>query len=67
MEEQASVVGSGRDLCEALQRRGVRAKDTHGSTVRLSPPLVISQPELGQELDAVAASLADLGRRPARR
>src|SRR5665647_1458961 len=44
----------------------VLAKDTHGSTVRLAPPLVISQPELEQGLDAVAAALADLGRRPAR-
>jgi ornithine--oxo-acid transaminase len=54
-------------LCEALQRRGVLATDTYGSTVRLAPPLVISQPELEQVLDAVAAALADLARRPARR
>ncbi len=34
-------LGSGRDVCAALARRGVLAKDTHGATLRLSPPLVV--------------------------
>jgi ornithine--oxo-acid transaminase len=38
------VVGrTGRDVCEGLMHRGVLAKDTHGSTVRLAPPLVIER------------------------
>ena len=41
------VVGrTGRDVCEGLMRRGVLAKDTHGSTIRLAPPLVIERDEL---------------------
>ena len=36
------AVGTGRMVCEALMARGVLAKDTHGSTIRLAPPLVIS-------------------------
>jgi len=41
------VVGrSGRDVCEGLMRRGVLAKDTHGSTIRLAPPLVIDRADL---------------------
>jgi 4-aminobutyrate aminotransferase-like enzyme len=36
-------------------------KDTHGSTVRLAPPLVISQADLEHALDAFAAALRDLG------
>ena len=41
------VVGrSGRDVCEGLLRRGVLAKDTHGATIRLAPPLVIARDEL---------------------
>ncbi len=41
------VVGrTGRDVCEGLMRRGVLAKDTHGSTIRLAPPLVIERAEL---------------------
>ena len=35
---------TGRAVCERLLARGVLAKDTHGSTIRLAPPLVISEP-----------------------
>lgn len=53
--------GSGRDVCAALARRGVLAKDTHGATLRLSPPLVATADEIGFAVDALAATLADLG------
>ena len=33
----------GRDLCERLLAHGVLAKDTHGSTIRLAPPLTITR------------------------
>src|SRR6202035_2888114 len=33
----------GRQACELLAERGVLAKDTHGSTIRLAPPLVIEE------------------------
>ena len=36
-------LGTGRDVCEALARRHVLAKDTHGSTIRLAPPIVITR------------------------
>lgn len=48
---------SGRGLCERLLGRGVLAKDTHGSTIRLAPPLVVTEDEVGLLVDAVAASL----------
>ena len=35
--------------------RGVLAKDTHGSTIRLAPPLVISEDDLNWGLDQLAA------------
>jgi ornithine--oxo-acid transaminase len=41
-------------------QRGVLAKDTHGSTVRLAPPLVVSADEVDFAVDALAAVLADL-------
>ncbi|MET3960508.1 ornithine--oxo-acid transaminase [Marmoricola sp. OAE513] len=44
-------LGTGRDVCEALARRGVLAKDTHGSTIRLAPPIVISEEQLHRGLD----------------
>jgi ornithine--oxo-acid transaminase len=52
------VVGrSGRDVCEGLMRRGVLAKDTHGSTIRLAPPLVIERAELVWAIDQLRAEL----------
>ena len=53
-------IGTGREVCEALMQRGVLAKDTHGSTVRLAPPLVVSADEVDIAVDALAAVLADL-------
>jgi ornithine--oxo-acid transaminase len=53
------VVGrSGRDVCEGLLRRGVLAKDTHGATIRLAPPLVIERDELAWGLEQLRAELA---------
>ena len=46
---------SGRDACEKLADRGVLAKDTHGSTIRLAPPLVISEEDLDWAIDQVEA------------
>jgi ornithine--oxo-acid transaminase len=47
-------LGSGRAVSEELARRGVLVKDTHGATIRLSPPLVITEGELGHALDVLA-------------
>ncbi len=49
------AVGTGREVCERLLARGVLAKDTHGSTIRLAPPLVISEDDLAWGLDQLAA------------
>ncbi len=43
----------GREACERLAERGVLAKDTHGSTIRLAPPLVISEQDLDWAIDQV--------------
>jgi ornithine--oxo-acid transaminase len=47
-------------VSEALARRGVLVKDTHGSTVRFSPPLVVTEDEIGFAVDALARSLTEL-------
>jgi ornithine--oxo-acid transaminase len=44
----------GRQACEELAGRGILAKDTHGSTIRLAPPLVIEEEDLDWALDCVA-------------
>ncbi|MEV7968333.1 ornithine--oxo-acid transaminase [Sphaerisporangium sp. NPDC088356] len=53
-------LGTGRQVCEALMRRGVLAKDTHGSTIRLAPPLVVSEEDLNWAVDQLAAVLSEL-------
>lgn len=35
-----------RPFCEALQQRGVLCKETHGTVIRLSPPLVVAREDL---------------------
>lgn len=37
---------TGREACDQLLAKGLLAKDTHGSTVRLAPPLVIEEHEI---------------------
>jgi len=49
------AVGTGRLVCEALMARGVLAKDTHGSTIRLAPPLVVSAEDLQWGIDQLEA------------
>jgi ornithine--oxo-acid transaminase len=39
-------IGTGREICERLLSTGVLAKDTHGSTIRLAPPLVVAEDDL---------------------
>jgi ornithine--oxo-acid transaminase len=46
---------TGRDVSERLMERGMLAKDTHGSTIRLAPPLMISQDDLDWALDQMDA------------
>lgn len=50
---------SGRAVCERLAERGVLAKDTHGSTVRLAPPLVVTEQDLSLGLDALTSVLRE--------
>jgi ornithine--oxo-acid transaminase len=49
----------GRGVCEALMRRGVLTKDTHGSTIRLAPPLVATEEDIGFLVDALRGVLAE--------
>jgi ornithine--oxo-acid transaminase len=41
----------GREVCERLAAHGVLAKETHGTMIRLAPPLTISQEDLDWGLD----------------
>ncbi|MER5885508.1 ornithine--oxo-acid transaminase [Streptomyces sp. NPDC001941] len=50
--------GTGREVSQRLMERGVLVKDTHGSTIRLAPPLVISKEDLDWGLDQLRAVLS---------
>src|SRR5271166_3965203 len=41
----------GREACERLAAHGLLAKDTHGTAIRLAPPLVITDSELDWAMD----------------
>src|SRR3954469_3355163 len=49
--------GGARRYCQALQARGILAKDTHGHTIRIAPPLVISSDQVDWALEQIAATL----------
>ncbi|GAB3411498.1 aspartate aminotransferase family protein [Flindersiella endophytica] len=51
------ALGSGREVCAALAERGVLAKDTHGSTIRLAPPLVVEAADLEWAVEQLAEVL----------
>jgi ornithine--oxo-acid transaminase len=53
-------LGSGRAVTEALARRGVLVKDTHGSTIRFSPPLVVTEDEIAFAVGAMTQVLDEL-------
>ena len=49
---------SARSRCETLMLDGVLAKDTHETTIRLAPPLVIDQADLDLAIDKLLKVLA---------
>ncbi|WP_137993821.1 ornithine--oxo-acid transaminase [Streptomyces vilmorinianum] len=51
--------GTGREISEKLMDRGVLVKDTHGSTIRIAPPLVISKEDLDWGLEQLRSVLSD--------
>ncbi|MFJ1811971.1 MULTISPECIES: ornithine--oxo-acid transaminase [unclassified Streptomyces] len=55
------ALGTGREVSERLMREGVLVKDTHGSTVRLAPPLTITGEELASALAALERVLSQRG------
>jgi ornithine--oxo-acid transaminase len=48
---------SGREASYRLLGRGVLVKDTHGSTIRIAPPLVVEEAEIEIILQALQAVL----------
>jgi ornithine--oxo-acid transaminase len=55
--ELHEAAGPARPVVEALRERGILAKDTHGQTIRLSPPLVIERAEIDWALERIGEAL----------
>jgi ornithine--oxo-acid transaminase len=51
-----------KDVALAMLRRGVLAKETHESVVRLAPPLVIEEADLLSAVEVFHAALEEVGR-----
>jgi ornithine--oxo-acid transaminase len=49
--------GAARRYCEALRASGIFAKDTHGHTIRIAPPLVITNDQVDWALERIGAAL----------
>ena len=56
-----------REACERLLAKGVLSKETHGTVLRLAPPLVITSADLDWALDRVEEVVHELERAPRRR
>jgi ornithine--oxo-acid transaminase len=55
----AEEAGPARGYCERILARGVIVKDTHHTTLRMAPPLVIEKSDLEWALDQVIGVLAE--------
>jgi len=51
------ALGTGKDLSKKLAERGLLVKETHGSTLRFAPPIVITADEIDWAMDQVEATL----------
>ncbi len=54
-------VATGRQVTEALLGHGVLAKEAHGQTVRLAPPLVASEEDIDLLIEAFRAVMESFG------
>ena len=50
--------GGARHYCEALMRKGILCKETHGNTLRIMPPLIVTEEQIGEALEQFRAVLS---------
>jgi ornithine--oxo-acid transaminase len=54
------ALASARTVCEGLMRRGLLSKETHGTVVRLAPPLVITREQIDWAIAQIREVLAEV-------
>lgn len=50
-----------REICLRLLKEGVLSKETHGTVIRLAPPLVITKEQIDFVVSAISRVLAEVG------
>lgn len=58
--ELHAEAGGARRFCEALKDAGMLCKETHVNTIRLAPPLVITEEQMNWSLDQVERVLTSM-------
>ncbi|MDR4515488.1 MAG: ornithine--oxo-acid transaminase [Nitrosomonas sp.] len=53
--------GNVKTVCNALKQRGILVKETHESTLRFAPPLIITESEVDWALDRIIPVLSSHG------
>ncbi|OIH92342.1 ornithine--oxo-acid transaminase [Curtobacterium sp. MCBA15_001] len=53
------AIGTGKEIAKAMAARGVLVKDTHGSTIRFAPPLVVTDDEIAMAIGVLGEVLRD--------
>ncbi len=51
--ELHDAAGGARRFCEALQQRGILAKETHRNIIRFAPPLVITEADIDWAMERI--------------
>jgi ornithine--oxo-acid transaminase len=51
--EMKPEAGGARRFCEALQKKGILAKETHENVIRFAPPLIIDKDTVDWALPAI--------------
>ncbi len=60
VELKSDLHVDGNNFAKILAKHGLLTKATHDSTIRLAPPLVITEEEIKQSVEIVSAGLEDL-------
>ena len=60
VELKSGLNVDGNHFAKILCKHGLLTKATHDSTIRLAPPLVITEEEVKQSVEIVGAGLEDL-------
>lgn len=56
--EMKKESGNARTYCEALQKQGILAKETHDTTIRFAPPLIIDRDTIDWALPRIKKVLS---------